>query len=305
MNADNEVPDFNLNKFSQLAVEKIRFIFFIVILFLTISISISLLLPNKYKSFALLTSPASSGNQLSTLSSGISGLAGIGLGDVLGDNTKLEVGIEMMKSYSFFKNFITKDKNFFYLVAVNGWDEDTNTLKIDNEIYDSAKKEWISDLEYSVDGKPSLQYAHEIFLDNFNAQIDVTNGIVNISVIHYSPFIAKNFVSDIVEEINTISRKKVIETSSRQIDYLQKELINNQSNELKQGISELIENQIEIIAIANSSPDYLFRIIAEPYASEEHHSPGRLIIIISSFFIGIISALIAIIIANRKIVFNK
>tara|TARA_B100000989_G_C19527998_1_gene467976 strand:+ start:104 stop:1018 length:915 start_codon:yes stop_codon:yes gene_type:complete len=304
MVSHSEVSDLNFEKLFEFIKKKKFFIIGITTLFFIISLSISIIIPNTYKSTVLLTSSASSGNQLSSTSSGLAGLAGIGLGDVLGDNTKLEVGIEMMQSFNFFENFINKEDNFFNLIAIKGWDKEKNILIIDKNIYDEKNKKWVSNWKYAINGKPSLQEAHEKFIDSFDASLDISTGIVSVSFRHYSPYISRNFVEKIVQEINKIARDEVINTSQRQIEYLEIEMVNNQYSELKQGISDLIEGQIEKISIANASPDYLFRVISKPYAPEKHDSPARIIIVILSSIFSFMSSILWIAFTKRKLIFS-
>ena len=67
------------------------------------------------------------------------------------------------------------------------------------------------------------------------------------------------------------------------IDFLKLELKKNSLNEVRNAIANTIQKQIETIAIANSSPNYLFKILSEPSVPEFKSGPNRVLIVILSF----------------------
>ena len=45
-------------------------------------------------------------------------------------------------------------------MAPNGWNKESNTLRINKKIYNISEKKWVSKMQYSIDGKPTTQTIH-------------------------------------------------------------------------------------------------------------------------------------------------
>tara|TARA_B100000886_G_scaffold297685_1_gene225458 strand:+ start:313 stop:1242 length:930 start_codon:yes stop_codon:yes gene_type:complete len=270
---------------------KILFITFLAAIF---SVVYALSLPNIYSSSAIL-SPTSEKDQLSNLAGSLSGfasLSGLTMGNLSGNNNA-EAAIEIIKSFNFFEDLMTEEPDlYFKIIAAEGWDKDKNLLKIDSEIFNEVSQKWVSDAPFAINGKPSLQSSFLIFGDNLDIEKDLLTGFVDISYEHYSPHVAKEVVEKIITKVNNILREEDIEVAEQNIIYLKKEIGQTQLADLRNGLSELIEKQIEKISIAKSQSQYVFKTISKPYAKELKSAPKRsTICIIITFFGGIFSIL--------------
>ena len=103
---------------------------------------------------------------------------------------------------------------------------------------------------------------------------------------HFSPHVAKKILEIFIKEINETTRKEDISTAQQIISYLEEENLNTRNIDLKLGINSLIQSQIKKIAIANSSPQYVLKVISPPYAPESKFSPSRSLIVLIGFFLG-------------------
>ena len=248
------------------------------------SIFYSLSLPNIYKSQAIISSASSSSGNLSSMVSQYSGLAdmaGISIPSQ-GGSDKVAMGIEVIKSLNFFEKLVEKYDLFFELQAPEGWNASDNTLLINPKIYDVKEKKWVSEDRFAKNGKPSIQKAHRDFIYNLSIDIDKKTQFVNISYQHFSPYVAKKVLDNILLEINEISRIEDITMSQESIKYLQKERSSTQLTEVKSGINDIIQNRIETIALAKASPEYLVKVLSDPYVPELKSLPDRKIIVILS-----------------------
>ena len=99
---------------------------------------------------------------------------------------------------------------------------------------------------------------------------------------HQSPYIAKDWVENLVEEINNVQRKSDMDKALQSIEYLKNEMKKTQSVEVKQSISSLIEQQLKTIMVAKSETEYVFEILTNAYPNDKF-SPNRLTI--SSLFL--------------------
>ena len=254
------------------------------------SVIYSLSLPNIYKSQAILSSASSSSGNISSMVSqysGIADIAGISLPSQ-GGSDKVAMGIEVIKSLSFFENLVEKYDLFFELQAPEGWNPSDNSLVINPEIYNVKEKKWVSESSFATNGKPSIQSAHRDFIYNLSIDIDKKTQFVHISFQHFSPYVAKKVLDNILFEINEISRTEDIMMSQESIKYLQKERANTQLTEVKSGINSIIQSQIETIALAKASPEYLVKVLSAPYVSELKSLPDRKSIVILSFLFSLV-----------------
>ena len=253
------------------------------------SIFYALSLKNIYQSEAVLSLSSSSGSSLSRLAqnySGLANLAGINLPDIGGDGDGMNEGIETIKSLNFFEEFINKDDLYVKLLAVSSWDQKTNTITYNSKIYDAEKNLWLDDSIFSNEGKPSLQSAHRSFLDRLSISINNKTGFLELKFVHLSPHIAKEFLDSLIKDINEKKRRQDKLIAQKTITYLETESKKMQLKEVRSGINNLIQRQIEKITYANASPEYMFKILSNPTAPELKTEPRRSVICIVITFIG-------------------
>ena len=244
-------------------------------------------LPNIYKSSAIVasTSNASGISSISSQYAGLASLAGVSLPGS-NETNKISIGIETLKSFSFFKNFVIKHDLLIPLIASKGFDEATQTLIIDDEFYNVKDKKWVSDVKYSINGKPSLQYSYREFSKNLSIDEDKKNGLVTISFQHYSPLLSKNIVEMLIKDINDINRNEQIAQSKNSIEFLEMEIEGTQLTEVRSGLYSLIQKQVETMMLANATPEFLFKTVSSPISPEIKSGPSRIIIVILAFMGG-------------------
>tara|TARA_B100000900_G_C20542830_1_gene701256 strand:+ start:61 stop:990 length:930 start_codon:yes stop_codon:yes gene_type:complete len=267
-------------------------LFFSSLVVSSLAALISLTLPNIYTSKSILA-PAQTNESLSNIASRFSGMASIaGFSIPKTEVDKVAMGIEVIKSYDFYVDLIKDNNLFFKLQAVKGWDQETNSLVVNNKIFDQDKNLWISEDEFSVNGVPSIQESHIAFLENLDISVNNSNGLVTISYEHYSPYVAQEVVVHIINRINTISMQEDIKIAQKTIDYLQIEVEKTQLNDVRLAINNLIEKQIETISLAQASPEYLLKTLSSPIAPELKTSPKRsVIVILVGLFTGFVGTM--------------
>ena len=255
-----------------------------------IAIAVAISMPNIYRSEALLAPVSSESGGLGGLASqfgGLASLAGVSLpGGGGGDKTTL--GLEVIKSRQFFSTFMEKYDVLLPLMAAENWDPITNTLVIDPEIYDVDNNIWVRDPKSQRKIEPSVQEAHEEFLEILSIAQDKETGFISLSVEHYSPYVAKKWVDKLVVEINETIRAQEVSQAERSISYLQEQIKGTQLAELQAGFFEMIQSQTETIMLANATPEYLFKTVDPAIVSELKAKPTRSLICIMGALLGFI-----------------
>ena len=256
-------------------------------LFAILSAGYSLMIPNIYTSQAIIAPSDESSDSLSSLNqfSGLASIAGVSLPSSIAVDDSVKA-MEVMKSLDFFTELASTEIIFYNLMASNGWDRNNNTLKIDSDIFNVQEKKWVSKIPNAENGKPSMQTAHRKFLKHFSISRDKTSGLIYVSYTHFSPYIAKDFIDLILLQIDKNFRNEAINNTNSAILYLKQEYDKNQISEIRLGISNLIQKNIEAATIANVSSNFLFKQVSKPYISELKSGPSRSIIVIISFILG-------------------
>ena len=281
--------DIDLVKVLAILLQAKKVIASITIVAAGLAVVLSLLLPNVYKSEALLApvSDASSLNMSSQLS-GLASLAGVNLGGKGQENSSL--ALEIVKSREFFCNFIEKHDLFVEIMATKGWNQDTNQLLIDDSAYNEQTKEWTREVNPPFKPKPSILETYEGLSELISVDEDKLTGMVKISVQHFSPFIAKQIVDELVKDLNEDMRQRDLVQAQRSIDYLSGKVSETNVGELKTLLYSLIEEQTKTLMLAHVRDEYVFKTVDPAVVAERKTKPKRALIVIGvtmlSFFMS-------------------
>lgn len=265
---------------------------FLTLLFAIGSIFYSLSLPNQYKATALLAPAQTDGADLaSTLGqlSGLATLAGFGIGGGL--NNESRTAQEIMKSWSFIDSFIHENKLDVEVYAVNGWDRESNELKIKKDVYDIEKKEWLVENHDGVSGPPSSWKLFKNFNRMLSVSEDKKTGLVSISIEYYSPQIAKNWLDLYISAINAHMQTRQVQKVSNNISYLEAQIEKTSIAEMREVFYTIIEEQTKNKMVAEASPDYAFVAVGPSMVPEEKSKPRRAMICIVGTLTGFIISL--------------
>lgn len=259
-----------------------------------IGVIYSLLLPNIYESKAMLVPVNSSSGISGALGSysGLAGLAGISLpsGDDEGNSAK---AIQKISSLSFFENNILPNIHLPDLMAVKSWNSKTNTLTFDDSIYDTNSNTWIRDFSYPQQQIPSAQESFEVFKTaHLSLSEDKKSGFITLAIKHQSPFIAKQWVELVINQVNAFYRQKDKSESEKAVSYLNKQISITSLSEIKQAIAQLLQEETQKLTLIEANQYYVFDYIDPPSVMEEKSEPKRVLIFILSALLGVILSIL-------------
>jgi hypothetical protein len=293
-NSANSSPDYDteIGLSELLAVLWVRKMTILSIVFLSglISILAALSLPNKYTSQALLAPRADGGaggvlGQMASQFGGLASLAGVNLGGLEGQGQSL-VAIEMLKSREFFGKYLY-DSVLVDLMAAEGWDRSTNKVVIDDSVFDTDSAAWVRDVSAEFQVKPSIQEAHEVFSKEFlNVSENKKTGFMTVAVTHYSPSVARDWVTLIVNGVNAAVRARDVEEAEKSIAFLNQQRLKTNLVSLTEVFAELVEQQTKTVMLANASDEYVFQVIEPPVAPELKSEPQRALICVLGTLLG-------------------
>lgn len=267
--------------------------------FALLSIRYALDLPNVYRSEALLA-PAVEQDSLTGTMQGLAGLAGLaGISLPEGSASQSDQALELLTSRSFFTEKIYPSIHLPDLMADPRWDPETNNLSYDDDLYDAVLGQWVREVGFPYQVTPTAQESHNFFVANvLNISTANATRFVTLSVDHVSPYIARDWVELMILEINEQFRVREHELALSSIDYLNNQISITSVVEVRQALSELLQNQIQTSMLTNANPDYVFSVIDPPIPPELKYSPRRSIIVILATLLGGLLGVVAVLVRH-------
>ena len=253
-----------------------------------ISVIYALSLSNFYISTAKF-SPATNAQESSSGLAGFSGLtAGLGLNLGSTDSNRMDFALEILNSTDFFKTIYGNQQFLLELAAVKKYNPLTKEILIDEDIYDSVNSKWLDDFDsYTKTKKPSLLEAKEMFFDDhISSSVDIETNFITLSVTHASPYIAKSWLEFISSSLDEYIQSMEIVDIEQSITYLNSQLAESNSNEVRRALSSILEQQMKTLMLSEVSSGYIIKIIDSPSFPEKKSGPGRAKICIVLTFLG-------------------
>ena len=248
--------------------------------FAVASVFYALSVPNQYKATALLA-PAqyeSSGLPGALVQfGGLASLAGVDLDSGGGGETEMAKAI--MVSWNFIEGFIKNNNLSPEIVAIEGWDQQTNELKINEQVYDFENERWLVN-------EPSSWSLFKSFSSMLSISESGNSGFLSVSVEHYSPFVAKRWLDLYITEINKHMQEIQIMKVNNNINNLQEQIARTSNPRMQEVFYNIIEEQTKNKMLAEASPDYAFVAVSASMLPEERSQPNRALICISLTLVG-------------------
>lgn len=249
----------------------------------------ALSLPNIYKSDALLAPAESSGSgglsKMAGQLGGLAALAGVNLG--AGESSQTDLAVQVMKSRQFVEAFINKHDLLVPLMAAKDWDLANNKLVLDEELYNPTTGEWLREPNGLRGSTPTSQEAFQVFnKETLSISQDKESGLYSVSVKHYSPYIAQQWVNWLIEDINKVMRERTIAETSQNLAYLNTQLQKTAVADMQSTFYKLIEEQTKSLMLAEVQEEFIFKVVDPAVVPELKDSPRRALICIIGAFLG-------------------
>ncbi|MBM4902266.1 LPS O-antigen length regulator [Vibrio parahaemolyticus] len=262
-------------------------------------------LPDIYKSDVLLSpTENSNGGGLSKIAGqlgGLAALAGVNLGG--GESSQTDLAVQVMKSRDFIGKFIDEHNLLVPLVAAKGWDMTNNKLIFDEELYNPATAKWLRKAKGLRGITPTSQEAYQIFIkESFSINQDKDSGLYTVSIKHYSPYIAQQWVNWLVEDINKVMRERTIKETSQNLTYLNTQLQKTAVADMQSTFYKLIEDQTKSLMLAEVQEEFIFKVVDPAIVPELKVGPKRTLICLLSVVLGgVLGAVVVVVrLAFRK-----
>ncbi|MCW8832549.1 MAG: Wzz/FepE/Etk N-terminal domain-containing protein [Colwellia sp.] len=268
-------------------------------IFAVASIFFALSKPNIYKASAILAPASAEGGAgglgaLAGQFGGLASMAGINLGGGGADKTAL--ALEIIKSRSFIETFIAKHDLLVPIMAAEKWDMATDTLILDDELYDEANKKWIREVSAPKKTIPSSWEAYKEFSELLSVSQDKTTAMVTVEIEYYSPAMAQQWLTWLIKDVNGFMREQDKKEAQDSINYLTKQLESIQVASMETVFYQLIEEQSKNMMLTQVKAEYVLKTIDPAQVPDEKASPKRaLIVVLGTMLGGMLSVLIVLI----------
>jgi LPS O-antigen subunit length determinant protein (WzzB/FepE family) len=257
-------------------------------LFAIVAIIVVLLIPNQYQATAIV-SPAqsSSSSMLGAMASQFGGLASLAGINVPGEEGgEAQAAIEIMQSWGFIEKFIQNNNLAAAVFAADGWNRDTNQLSYKNSLYDNQQKQWVRNPPKGKTIEPTSWELYKEFSERLAVTTDSKTGMVSISIQHYSPVLAKQWVDLYITSINDYMRSRKLEQANSNIEYLEAQIDKTAIAGMKEVFYQIVEEQMKNKMLAEASHEYAFVTVSKAMLPEEKSTPKRGLICILAVLLG-------------------
>ena len=215
---------------------------------------------------------------------GLASLAGVSIGGE--ESSESQIAQQIMKSWSFVETFIADNDLAVEVYAAEGWNKETNKLQINQYVYDSSNGRWLTKDANGNVAPPSSWQLFKAFSEMASVSEDKKSGLVSVSIEHYSPQVAKDWVDMYVLAINKHMQSRQVAKVSNNISYLKAQIDKTSIAEMKEVFYTIIEEQTKNKMVAEASPDYAFVAVSPSMVPEEKSQPRRMLICIIGTLLG-------------------
>ncbi|MBN3575093.1 Wzz/FepE/Etk N-terminal domain-containing protein [Vibrio neptunius] len=271
-----------------LALWKGKWVVIIATLLITIGgVLFVLSQPNIYKASATLVAVNDEkGGGLAAMASqfgGIASLAGISVG--VGKTDDKSLSLATLESRKFINAFIDKYALLPILMATKSWEQESNKLVLDPELYDGIR--WLNDPDDpEISLEPSAWEAYKEFKNILTVSEAKDTGIVTVSITHQSPYVAQQWTQWLVKELNLWMKEESLTDTNRNIEYLEQQLDRTKVVDMQNVFYQLIEEQTKTLMLAEVKDEYAFKVIDPPVVPEEKVGPKRALICVLATLLG-------------------
>jgi uncharacterized protein involved in exopolysaccharide biosynthesis len=247
-----------------------------------VSVVVSLRLPNVYASHALLVPvQKDAGGGLASMASQFGGLASLAGVNLNKEASKSDQAVEFVKSWPFWDEFLKKHSLKAELFAAKGYDRERAEIIFDDDIF-SQDKRWVRKPREGFEPEPSTWEVFRAVQTKLQVSVDKKTGFVTIKFEHVSPAFAKSLVDKLIVELNAGFQRKDKDEATKNIEFLSNKARETSLANMQTVFYSMIENQMKVLMLAESTDEYLFKILVKPMVSEEKVGPKRSIIVVVS-----------------------
>ena len=255
----------------------------IAAVFFVVAAIYALSLPNLYRSSASM-SVINMGAGANTITTQIS-FSGLSVQE---KGVKGPRYVNTVTSRAFFKHLIEVDEDFLpALMAAKRYHKKSEKLIYDSDVYDVVNKKWLV-------AKPHYLTAFREYIKRMTIGFHQERSIIDISIDHISPVVAKEMTESIIFEADQMLRNLDLQASSEALTYLTTAIPQQQQLALRGAMNDMIMNQLETQMMTKIGPTYIIQVVDPPFVPLYRFAPNRTFISFSAGVVGLVFGIILI-----------
>lgn len=210
--------------------------------------------------------------------------------------------VELISSRVLLDRILEKNDLVPELISAKGFNYKTQEI-VFNKFFNSEDRQWQFNSEKDKQDALTFERIFEDdYLDKIFVRLNRQTNFVEVSFQHPSPIFAQQFLDLMITELDNLARNDALEEAEKSLQYLELRLLEATQSDLRSSIASLIEAQLKIIMYANTKEAYLVKFIDKPNLPYKAEYPNRVLIILVSLILGIVTASISAL--ARKRFFN-
>ncbi len=250
-----------------------------------LAVTVTFFMPNVYRSEVELK-PVDEGKELSGLSglATLGSLAGVNLGTGGVDST--DASIAFLQSRKFLVDFVKRHRITVALMAGKRWDEETQRLFLDSEIYDAQTGHWVRKPKPPVGSAPSDEEIYNEMRHILDVDRDPKTGLIDVSVTFVSPIYAQRWLSLLVGDLNVELQRRQIRQMERTLGFLERRLQSNTVAGMSTSLEQLYLQQLRNQVVAQGRDEFALETIDPANRPLARYGPNRRLIAILAAVAG-------------------
>jgi len=117
---------------------------------------------------------------------------------------------------------------------------------------------------------------------------DTRKGTTTITIDWVDPVVAAHWANGFIALANDLIRVRALNESSRNIAYLNKQIVNTHVVEIQRVMYNLIESETKTLMLTNGRTEYAFAVVDPAVPAEVRISPKRTVMILLGVVIGLV-----------------
>jgi capsular polysaccharide biosynthesis protein len=256
----NEQPELSLSELSATLRRRKWLICGFVLACMLAAGCFGALIPKSYKAVIVISPVTGSqnsgqlGGAMNSLLSNFGGLASLaGLGSA---DSKRAESLAILESEALTEKYITQN-NLLPVLFAKSWDAQSGRWRV------SDPREL-----------PTPWQGNQFFKKRVRSVVtDAKSGLVTMTIAWSDPRIAAKWANDLVAMSNDYVRKKAIDESARNIEYLNSQAAKTDAVAVKQAIYTILQTEINKEMLARGNDEYAFKILDPAVAPERPSTP--------------------------------
>ena len=194
--------------------------------------------------------------------------------------------VNTVRSRAFFKHLIEVDKDILpALMVAERYDKKSKTLIYNSDHYDAANKKWLV-------AKPHYLTAFREYIKRMTIGFHQERSIIDISIDHISPVVAKEMTESIIFEADQMLRNLDLQASSEALTYLTTAIPQQQQLALRGAMNDMIMNQLETQMMTKIGPTYIIQMVDPPFVPLSPFAPNRRFVSIAVGLAGLVFGIV-------------